>query len=417
MRKSGAAVVAAGALMCAILLGACSTGPPVRPPAWTPQPLVVTFWCAPPLAAIDDARLAEIAAAGFTTIGAPCGDDLAPADNHRLLAGAARHGLRVWLADHRIYEASHGRADPAGAAAAAAEFRDAPALDGYVVADEPTVEQFAPVAATVRALRAADPARLAYVNLLPDYVPPRLLGTTSYAEYLERFAREVGPQLLSVDYYPFGEQRDRSSFFANLDALRDTARRHDLPFLWIVLAMPHGPYRDPTAAELAWQVFHALAYGARGISYFTYWTPAMGDDWNARHGIIANGRPTPRYAEVRQLNHTVRALGAALAGWRSIAVADSEGAIALPLPLGPLAGIGGGPITVGLFGDGHGGVAALLVNRDYRAATTATVRLRDGVAAPETLDLATGRWTPAPPALRWELAPGAARLLRWPADS
>ena len=60
--------------------------------------------------------------------------------------------------------------------------------------------------------------------------------------------------------------------------------RHDVPFLLIVQAMPHGPYRDPTEAELAWQVHHALAFGARGISYFTYWTPVRR---GRRHGASA----------------------------------------------------------------------------------------------------------------------------------
>lgn len=411
--RRGGGRAALGLLCCVWLLSGCGTASPARPVPWSPRPFVVTFWCAPPLAELDDARLAEIAAAGFTTVGAPCGDELAHDANHRLLAGAARHGLRVWLADHRLYEAARGFADPSVAAAVAADFRDAPALDGYMVADEPTAERFAAVAATVRALHAADPGRLAYVNLLPDYVPAPLLGTASYTDYLERFVAEVRPQALSVDYYPFGEHKDRSTFFTNLAALRETAQRHDLPFVWIVLAMPHGPYRDPSEGELAWQVFHALAYGARGISYFTYWTPPPGD-WNNRNGLIEHGRPTLRYFQVQRLNRTLRALGAALDGWRSIAVADAHGAIGLPLPLGPLAAVEGGQISIGLFGDGRGSIAALLVNRDYRYATTATVRLRPGVGAPETLDPDTDRWH-ATPRLQWVLEPGGARLLRWPA--
>ncbi|MDD1717386.1 MAG: hypothetical protein LUQ45_03955, partial [Methanoregulaceae archaeon] len=36
-----------------------------------PAPPIITFWCGPPLAELDDARAAEIAAAGFTVIGPP----------------------------------------------------------------------------------------------------------------------------------------------------------------------------------------------------------------------------------------------------------------------------------------------------------------------------------------------------------
>jgi hypothetical protein len=391
------------------LLSACAVHPAPRPLAAS-RPFIVTFWCAPPLPRLDDARLRDIKAAGFTTIGAPCEGGLEIADNQRLLAAAARYGLRVWVADHRLYAAAGGAADaPALAAAVAATYRDAPALDGYVVADEPTTSQFPALAAVVAALRAADPSRLAYINLLPDYVPPALLEADSYADYLERFAATVQPRLLSVDYYPFGKHKDRSSVFANLSALRDTALRHDLPFLWIALAMPHGPYRNPTEGELAWQAFHALAYGARGISYFTYWTPHA-DEWNHRDGIVDDGVLTPRYFQVQRLNRQLRAIGDALTGWRSLAVADSRGIVATPLPIGPLAGVDGGDFTIGFFGDGAGGIAALVVNRDYRNGATATLHLRAGAAAP--LALVDGRWQRSP-SLEWVLEPGGARLLKW----
>ena len=404
------------ALLAALLAG-CAAKLPEQPPTWQATPFITTFWCAPPLDALDDARLAQIAAAGFTTIGAPCEGELSVEANRRALAAAARHGLRMWVADHRLHAAASGAPDAAAqAAAVAADYRDQPALDGYAVADEPTTAAFPAVAATVAALRAADPARLAYVNLLPDYVPPPLLGAASYDDYLERFALAVRPQLLSVDYYPFGATKDRSSFFANLEALRAAALRHDLPFLWIVLAMPHGPYRDPTEPELTWQVFHALAYGARGISYFTYWTPPdPKGEWQHRHGIIEHGEPTERYAHVARLNRVARAIAAALSGWGSLAVADSLGEVGAPFPIGPIAALDGGPITAGLFGDGRGGIAALLVNRDYRAAVTARLQLRSGAALPDAFDPDSGQWRRVR-TLEWPLAPGAAVLLRWSAE-
>ncbi len=407
---------AAGFGLLALLAGCSAVAPPPSAPSWQARPFVITFWCAPPLQELDDARVAEIAAAGFTTIGAPCEGALDVAANRRALALAERHGLRMWVADHRIYAAATGAAAaPAQVAAAVADYRDAPALDGYMVLDEPAAERFPAVAATVAALRAADPARLAYVNLLPDFIPPHLLGAASYADYLERFATEVRPQLLSVDYYPFGANTDRPTFFANLAALRRVALDHDLPFLWIALAMPHGPYRDPTEAELAWQLFHALAFGARGISYFAYWTPRSYDDWDFRHGLIERGRPTVHYFEAMRLNRIVRLIGNALEGWRSIAVADATGEIAIPFPIGPIAAITGGPITVGLFGDGRGSLAALLVNRDYRRGLRAELKLASNTPVPEALDLDNAEWQPLA-SLDFELAPGAARLLRWTAE-
>src|SRR4029079_12074399 len=127
------------------------------------------------------------------------------------------------------------------------------------------------------------------------YIPPEHLQAASYDAYVEDFIATVQPRLLSYDFYPFGHEKDRSTFFANLAAMRGAALRHDLPFMLIVLATPHGPYRDPTEGELAWQVHHALAYGAHGISYFTYWTPPGDGQWTFRHGLIEDGQPTLHY--------------------------------------------------------------------------------------------------------------------------
>jgi hypothetical protein len=402
--------------LAAAALAGCGAGQSPRgtPPDRATE-FIVTFWCAPPSSQFDDARAAEIAAAGFTTVGAPCEGGLERAANLAVLDVAARHGLRVWVGDHHISPLTVGQPGWSELLAAAiAAYRSHPALAGYVVADEPTADEFAAVAAVVAALRAADPAHLAYVNLLPNYIPAKNLGAESYEAYLDSFVTTVRPELLSVDYYPFGKEKDRSTFFANLTALRDTALRHQVPFLLIVLAMPHGPYRDPSEAELAWQVHHALAFGARGISYFAYWTPKNDDDddWNNRYGLIENGRPTLHYFQIARLNQSLRALGAALASYRSIAVADSIGEIGVGFPIGPIDAIDGGPITAGLFGDPAGRLAVLLVNRDYRYGVTAGLRLHPGAPLPEVFDPSQRRWQAAG-GTSFILAPGDARLLRW----
>ncbi len=379
------------------------------------RPFIITFWCGPPLAELDDARAAEIAAAGFTVVGAPCEGPVNSELNLRALDVVHRYGLRMWIADRRLTPAATTVADwTTSLRSAVAAYGSHPALDGYVVADEPPAPDFDAVAAVVSALHGADPDRLAYVNLLPDYVPPDALGAASYEEYVERFIMTVHPSLLSYDYYPFGQEKDRSTFFANLATMRAAGLRHDLPFMPIVLVMPHGPYRDPSEAELAWQVHHALAYGARGISYFAYWTPPRRGEWNNRSGLIEDSHATEHYVQVMRLNRRVRTLAAALDRFRSIAVADALGEIGIPFPIGPIDAVAGGPITAGLFGDVSGELATLLVNRDYREAKTATLQLHSGVAMPYVLDTDSVSWKRAA-TLSFALPPGGACLLRWDA--
>jgi hypothetical protein len=423
------------ALMVALCLGGCApsprpaTAPPALPApgAWPgaarsdgvprpeDQPFIVTFWCGPPLAEFSDQRAAEIAAAGFTVVGAPCEGAITPALNRRALDVAARHGLRMWISERRVAEAVDDAPNPQPQlAAAVADYRDHPALDGYFLFDEPTAAQFDDLAKQVAALRAADPGHLPYINLPPDFSPPDALGSASYGEYLAQFVATVQPPLLSFDYYPFKTDRDRATFFDNLGLVRATARAHDLPFLLIVQAMPHGPYRDPTAAEIAWQVNHALAFGARGISYFAYWTPVHvtgADRWRFRHGLVEGGQPTEHLGQVAQINRDARAWAHQLQGFTSIAVADSGGHFGTPLPIAPIAAIDGGSATAGFFVR-DGMMAVLLVNQDYSNAQRVVLRLQPGAPLPQTFDPAAGRWQSL--AERGILLPpGGARLLRW----
>lgn len=379
-------------------------------------PFIITFWCGPPPAELTDARAAEIAAAGFNVVGAPCEGIINTALNRRALDVAARHGLTLWIADPRVGAFLAQQADwQARLAEVVDEYRDHPALGGYFLVDEPDATHFDDLGKLVAWLRTGDPARVPYINLLPDFVPPEVLGTPTYREHLEQFVATVQPALLSFDYYPFKIDSDRTTFFDNLELVRTVAQANGLPFLLIVQAMPHGAYRDPTAAEIAWQVNHAVAFGARGVSYFAYWTPVNvpnAERWDFRHGLIENGEPTVHFQQAARINRIVRAYVEQLDGFASLAVADSEGRFGTPLPLGPVAGIDGGPVTAGFFAAPNA-VAVMLVNQDYRSDRPVGLRLRPGAALPELFDLALGRWRPLPEATV-TLAPGGAQLLRWP---
>jgi hypothetical protein len=407
-----------GPLLLAIAVLASVTGraSPARPTSKLPsQPFLITFWCGPPPAELDDRRAEEISGAGFTVIGAPCEGLVRPADNKRALDVAARHGLAMWIKDERL-NGYHPLAPRwrLQVARAVEDYANHPALAGYYLVDEPDTARFPALAALVRRLRVVAPQHLGYINLYPNYAPPEFLGAPSYAEYVERFLSVVRPELLSYDHYPFMEGKDRPGFFANLWTIRTAAIRHDVPFMLIVLAMPHASYRDPTEAELAWQVFHALAFGARGISYFTYWTPGggpSGNKYDFRYGLIEDGKPTLHYFQAARINRTVAAIGAALAPYTSWGVLDSMGEIAAPLPYGPLRAIEGGPVTAGVFIGPNAEVAFLLVNRDYRYGVDAVLRLQPGVGAPAIFDPVRRLWSQTDGPI--DLEPGGARLVRW----
>lgn len=430
---SATASIAAASFV--LLCGACSprasqvasrnaqplaTSAPLSPDACRAAPpgadrFIITFWCGPPLPEFSDERAAQIAAAGFNVVGPPCEGTMSAELNHRALDIAARHGLLLWINDWRLSQ--HYDLHPEWETRlieAVADYSDSPALDGYFLVDEPSADRFDDLAKVVARLQTADTRRLPYINLAPDFVPAATLGTSTYREHVERFMRTVRPPLLSFDYYPFKQETDRGSFFDNLSLVRDVALEHGVPFLLIVQAMPHGPYRDPTEAEIAWQVNHALAFGARGISYFAYWTPVRveaAERMRFRNGLIENGAPTEHYAQAARINVHTRAIAAGLDGLRSIAVVDSQGRFGVGLPLGPLVGLDGGPITAGVFGGG-GTIATLLVNQDYQREQRVVPRWAADAAVPEIFDAKARLWRRFDGA-SITLEPGGAALLRW----
>jgi hypothetical protein len=418
-RPVRAAVPARAALaLLFLVLPGCVPRRPLPPPMppLPPRPFFVTCWCGPPLAEFTDARAAELAAAGFDVVGSPCEGRIDAELTRRALDIAARHGLKMWVNDGRVDQYHGLRPDwEAQLAAAVADLGPHPALDGYFLVDEPGHGQFADLGLVVTRLRQLDPTRVPYINLLPDYIPAAAWGTRTYAEHVDWYLAEVRPPLLSVAYYPFREDGDRPSFFANLGLIRDRARAAGVPWLLIVQAMPHGPYRDPTPAELSWQVFHGLAFGARAISYFAYWTPVAvpgADDWQFRRGLVEHGVATDKLATARDLNAAARAVADQLDGWASIAVVDSAGAFGDRLPVPPIAALDGGAATVGVFAAPDGRRAALVVNRDYRAAAEIALVTQPGAPAAEAFDPAARRWRLAPDT-RFTLAPGGAQLVRW----
>ena len=91
--------------------------------------------------------------------------------------------------------------------------------------------------------------------------------------------------MLSFDHYPFFQPDpdgrfgniSKAGFVANLATVRRAALGASIPF-WVAIRVVPIPFGveggvvaqyDPSEAQLRWQAFTSLAYGAKGIIYFT----------------------------------------------------------------------------------------------------------------------------------------------------
>jgi hypothetical protein len=361
-------------------------------------------WIAPPLAFSTPERYAELAGCGLDVVHRAWDDSFRLAGNRARFDLARPLGLRCLVADLRF-----DRVDAPGVDSEAlldsivADYRDEPAFFGYLFADEPQRDEFARLARWHRALRARDAAHPAYNNLIGrGYYGTR----EQWLDYLGEYLDSTGAAILSADHYDFRESGDTGLFVDHVAGLNATARARGIPFWNVVQLVEHGPYRALTEGELRWQTGMSLAYAARGICYFTYWTPAPDTHWNWQPAVIGwEGARTAWWDVLAALNPRLRVAGETLAGLTWLAT-EHAGSV-------PVGGAAFAPddwvhavegrCAIGAFTDAAGDRHLLVVNADSAAARRVTLSL--GADRVRRLG-GDGRWEE----LAVERLPGGSRL-------
>ena len=280
-----------------------------------------------------------------------------------------------------------------------AVYKDHPAFWGYFILDEPNAAKFDRIAEIFTYLKDKDPGHPAYVNLFPTYATPQQLGTETYEQHVQSFLEKVKPPFLSYDHYPIMAKGLREDYYLNLETIRAMAEKFGVSFWAFTLVTAHAVYPPPTAAHIRLQIFSDLAYGAKGLQYFTYGTPT-GSDFDWKYGLIdPQGKPTLTYGLASEINQQVRQIETLVSEWKSMAVYHSD-----PVPKGcrPLPEDGlvqkvqGCPMAIGIFND-KDETYVMFVNRDYENGRTAFVRFSPQVK--RLAEIVKDSSTPAQ--LRW----------------
>lgn len=300
-----------------------------------------------------------------------------PAGNARALDLAAQAGVKLFVGDGRFARPGEELRQ------ATQSYRHHPALAGYLLRDEPSVGDFATLAAARDALEAVDPAHWSYVNLLPTYANATQLGCATYPEHVRRFMLEFRPDILSYDHYSILEgDRLRGDYFQNLEWIRQISLEFGTPFWAFALTCPHKPYPMPSLGHIRFQAWSNFAYGAKGLQYFTYWTPSPGT-WDFHDAPIRlDGTPSETWDTLKAFNREVQACADIILAGRAVAVYHSE-----PLPAGtrgldkssPFSSIEGGEAIVAIHQLPRGRRYALVVNRSFTQTVTLRLTLQDWV--------------------------------------
>ena len=355
-------------------------------------------WLGPPQAECNEVRLREIAACHFNVVPPPC-EGGHPDGNRAILELCSELGLKAIVADSRLGP-DHWETARDAAQQVRLDYNNHPAIYGFVLDDEPPTGRFEQLAAVSDAVRDQWPAAHPLVCLLPNWATPEQLGTESYTEHVARYLDTVRPSLFLFDHYALFNEWENVALLENLATVRQLCAERDVRWGMALNSVAHFDYREPGEADLRWQAFSAIAYGARAIIYYTYWTPPADFEAEAGYGdalMDRHGRPTSRYFAAQRVNADIVAWAPLLVKLRSLSVHYDGQTQGEP----PVTVASDGPTLVGIFEheDDPSCLYAFVVNHDSRRRHSVAVTLhgkrsaidvRTGASVGDVLDLAAG---------------------------
>ena len=308
-----------------------------------------------------------------------------------------------------------------------------PAFAGINIYDEPETSQFGLVNAAEDELRTSSSEDLPYINVWPSYASAGALGAMDYRTYLERYFDRINPPLLSFDHYPLlAGTKITGSYFYNWAVIRNFALRFGVPSMVFIQSVGFNGSevglanrRRPSRQEILWQANVSLAYGAKGIKYFTYWTPEAQPSPSIRFGealISRTGDPTTLYYDAQQVNGYLKVVGKVLLPLVSESVVHARER-RLPMGARPfrrdgyVREVSGSPVILSRFFDAATTERYLfVVNRSFANVARTRLRMGGAVSKVSGLNMTTGEFDPARLEgrprrdLPMKIAPGAARL-------
>ena len=216
------------------------------------------------------------------------------ADAKRALDCAAEAGVRVMLMCNELYQSPE---------TIVPQVKNHPGLAGYHLRDEPHSADIPGLKELNDKIVKLDPAHFTYLNLLP-------VGATDsfmpYLDYIHHCYGEVQTPFISYDHYGIVGNSVRATYYLNLEIISQEARKMGKPFWAFALSTAHGGYPVPNVAQLKFQMYSNLAYGAQGLQYFTYWNPGT-EVWDFHDApILQNGKRSSVYDFVREVNEELQ---------------------------------------------------------------------------------------------------------------
>jgi len=346
-----------------------------------------------------DARYAELREAGINMVYSFGGEMHNAEHRERMLRAAEKNGVRVMVELTRIATVADIDANLELVKATA----DSPAVIGYNMYDEPNAALFPALGEQLHRIREiVGKDKLIMCNLFPNYANATQLGIagekdgmTAYQQYVDRFMKEVGSDILSFDYYPFmtdnGKDTDKiKAMLVNFSDIALCAQKYGVPSWGFVQNSSWSGTRVPNDDELRFLTHFHTIFGLQSYSYFLYCQP-----YNVETGegmfkgmLTYDGERTEIYDRVKANNEALaglhgRYLDYTLKGFLTDKLSKGYTAsIAEELKLesfGPLVGAESKyNLLIGCFENEAGEQAYYVLNFAYGLEGTVTLDFGDG---------------------------------------
>jgi len=387
--------------------------------------LITAFWL-PPAAFTNERQYQMLENAGFNFLQNVHSTDLQTKElNLQMAQLAYEHNMQVSACDSRFISFSSMTA--AQIKSIVGEYADVPGVGGVYVLDEPTQGTAANLYGPVfQAIKAQVPNLYAHINFLPS---SEYASEAAFQSDLTSFVAAAGAG--NVDYLMY----DRYSFPDNGTGSCDyNGMMNNLNSLWLAgtqTGVKTGFYLQTAGIrglnartnqnELRFQIYTALGFGIKQLSYFTYWS--VGALHNFSDGVIdVDGNPTDLYAPVSELNSEVNHLSDTLINLNAEKVyfsgADIYGMTRVP-PDFLVHPVDSHNIMYSLMVDKNGGTEYLMiVNTDYKNPVMSNLQMNaEAVGSMEEVLHTTGQLSGMSllangDTLSLDFLPGGGRLFR-----
>lgn len=356
--------------------------------------LPIGMWVSPPNERINNKRYQEIKESGINVVLGFM--ESTPDKIMAALDASKANGLRFVVRDlgiNAVMKEFMDSKDPSVLSKIkdyTSQYKDHEAFAGNLLYDEPGKPLFEPLKAVVDAYKTEHPDKIAYINLFPSYAFGGI-QTHTYEDYVTSWLDTVNPDYISYDHYPLLKNgTEERQYYYDLSIIRQKTVEKEIPFMVFIQTVEFGSNpgvparREPNEQEIRWQVYMSLAFGAKGIQYFTYWTPKSGTETFGKAMIDLIGNKTERYFHVQKVNTEIKEIGRTLMNLTSVGVmehlgtGDSGAKMYSKLDtFAPIEKVEGSSAMIGCFEDANGSKKIILVNKSCHDAGEVKITLKD----------------------------------------